>query len=99
MRLLVTGAAGMLGTDVAAAAAARGHDTIALARADLDITDPDAVAAAVQDARPGVVINCAAWTDVDGAEADEAGATRVNGEGAGFVASAAAAVEAKVVHI
>ena len=51
MRLLVTGAAGMLGTDVVAAAAA-GHDVVALARADLDITDADAVRAAVRDSRP-----------------------------------------------
>ena len=71
MRLLVTGAAGMLGTDVVAAAAA-GHDVVALARADLDITDADAVRAAVRDVRPDAVINCAAWTDVDGAESAEA---------------------------
>jgi dTDP-4-dehydrorhamnose reductase len=99
MRLLVTGAAGMLGTDVAAAAAARGHDTIALARADLDITDAAAVAAAVEEARPGAVINCAAWTDVDGAEADEAAATAINGDGAGHVAAAAADAGAHLVHV
>jgi dTDP-4-dehydrorhamnose reductase len=99
MRLLVTGAAGMLGTDVVAAAAARGHETIALARADLDITDPDAVNAAVADARPGAVINCAAWTDVDGAEADESAATAINGAGAGHVAAAAADAGAHFVHV
>ena len=53
MRLLVTGAAGMLGTDVVAAAA--GHDVVALARADLDITDADAVRAAVRDTRPDAI--------------------------------------------
>ena len=58
MRLLVTGAAGMLGTDVVAAAT--GHDVVALARADLDITDNDAVRAAVRAARPDAIINCAA---------------------------------------
>ena len=86
MRLLVTGAAGMLGRDVVAAAGNAGHDVAALARADLDITDADAVSSAVRDARPDAVINCAAWTDVDGAEADEAGATAVNGAGAGNLA-------------
>ena len=99
MRLLVTGAAGMLGRDVVAAAEDAGHEVAALARADLDITDADAVRAAVQAARPDAVINCAAWTDVDGAEADEAGATAVNGAGAGNVARAAHEADALVVHV
>jgi len=89
MRLLVTGAAGMLGRDVAAAAESAGHDVIALARAELDITDAGAVRAAVREARPDAVVNCAAWTDVDGAESDEEAATRINGEGAGNLAAAA----------
>jgi dTDP-4-dehydrorhamnose reductase len=89
MRLLITGAAGMLGRDVVAAAESAGHDVTGLARRDLDIADPDAVRAAVQAARPDAVINCAAWTDVDGAEAQEAEATLINGTGAGNVAAAA----------
>jgi dTDP-4-dehydrorhamnose reductase len=86
MRLLVTGAAGMLGRDVVAAAGDAGHEVAALARADLDITDADAVRAAVSDARADAVINCAAWTDVDGAEENEATATAINGTGAGNLA-------------
>jgi dTDP-4-dehydrorhamnose reductase len=86
MRLLVTGAAGMLGRDVVAAAGSAGHEVSALARADLDITDAAAVTAAVQAARPDAVINCAAWTDVDGAEENEAAATAINGAGAGNLA-------------
>jgi dTDP-4-dehydrorhamnose reductase len=97
MRLLVTGAAGMLGTDVVAAAAP-GHDVVALTRADLDITDADAVRAAVRDTRPDAVINCAAWTNVDGAEESEHDASLVNAQGAGFVADAAAKVYAKVIY-
>jgi dTDP-4-dehydrorhamnose reductase len=89
MRLLVTGAAGMLGRDVVAAAESAGHDVAGLARRDLDIADPDAVRSAVRAARPDAVINCAAWTDVDGAEAHEAEATLVNGAAAGHVAAAA----------
>src|SRR3954452_2599827 len=89
MRLLVTGAAGMLGRDVVAAAESAGHDVIALARRDLDIADPAAVRAAVQAARPDALVNCAAWTDVDGAEEHESDATLVNGTGAGNVAAAA----------
>jgi dTDP-4-dehydrorhamnose reductase len=84
MRLLVTGAAGMLGRDVVAAAS--DHEVIAIARAELDITDAAAVTAAVGSARPDAIINCAAYTDVDGAEADEATATAVNGAGAGNLA-------------
>jgi dTDP-4-dehydrorhamnose reductase len=98
MRLLVTGAAGMLGTDVVAAAAP-GHDVVAFARADLDIADADAVRAAVRDTRPDAVINCAAWTNVDGAEIAEVEATRINGDGAGHLAAAAAEVGAHVVHV
>jgi dTDP-4-dehydrorhamnose reductase len=98
MRLLVTGAAGMLGRDVVAAAGRAGHDVVALTRRDLDITDSRAVARAVLDARPSAVVNCAAWTDVDGAEADEAGACAVNAEGAGQVARAAAQAGALVVQ-
>src|SRR5215210_603914 len=89
MRLRVTGAAGMLGRDVVAAAESAGHDVTGLSRRDLDIADPDAVRAAVAAARPDAVVNCAAWTDVDGAEDHEAEATRINGAGAGHVAAAA----------
>jgi dTDP-4-dehydrorhamnose reductase len=55
MRLLVTGAAGMLGRDVVAAANNAGHDVVAVSRADLDITDAAAARAAVLDARPDAV--------------------------------------------
>jgi dTDP-4-dehydrorhamnose reductase len=99
MRLLVTGAAGMLGRDVVTAAGDAGHEVTALARAELDITDHDAVRAAIVAARPDAVINCAAWTDVDGAEANEAAASAVNGTGAGHVAKAAAEAGAHLVHV
>ena len=97
MRLLVTGAAGMLGTEVVAASG--GHEAVALARADLDVTDAAAVRAAVRDSRPYAVIHCAAWTDVDAAETAEDAATAVNGDGAGHVAAAAAEAGAHVVHV
>jgi len=99
MRLLVTGAGGMLGQDVVAAAARAGHDVVAFARRDLDITDVSAVRRAVLDASPAAVVNCAAWTDVDGAEAAEDEATRVNGVAAGIVAGAAANAGALAVHV
>jgi len=99
MRLLVTGAGGMLGRAVGRAAAARGHDVLGLARADLDVTDRAAVDRAVRAAGPDAVVHCAAWTDVDGAEADEATALAVNGAGAGHVARAAAAAGARLIHL
>jgi dTDP-4-dehydrorhamnose reductase len=99
MRLLVTGAAGMLGTDVTAAAERAGHAVIPLTRRALDVLDPVAVRAAIAAARPDAVVHCAAWTDVDGAEADETAATTLNGAAAGHVAAAAAAVGALTVHI
>jgi len=89
----------MLGHDVTAAAARAGHDVTPLSRRELDICDAAAVSAAVTAARPAAVVNCAAWTDVDGAEADEPGATAVNGAGAGSVAAAAAAAGAFVVQV
>ena len=75
MRLLVTGAGGMLGQDVVRAAEAAGHEPIALPHAELDITDPDAVGRALTRELPAAVVNCAAWTDVDGAEEHEAAVT------------------------
>lgn len=99
MRLLVTGAAGMLGTDVVAAARRAGHDTTALARAQLDITDPVAVANAVASARPDAVVNCAAWTDVDGAESNEAEAIRINGDGPKALARACGDHDVLLVHV
>ena len=99
MRLLVIGSAGMLGRAVAADAARLGHDVVALARRDLDITDEAHVARVVAAVEPEAVVNCAGWTDVDGAETNEAQARRVNGDGAGHVARAAAEVGARVVHV
>jgi dTDP-4-dehydrorhamnose reductase len=84
----------MLGHDVMAAA----DDAVGLTRAELDVTDPVAVDRALLELKPDAVVNCAAYTDVDGAESDEATATRVNGDGAGNVAVAAAAVGAFVVQ-
>ena len=99
MKLLVTGAAGMLGRDVMLAAGNAGHDVVGYGRAELDITDAAALAKKLDLERPDVVINCAAWTDVDGAEEAEEAAFAVNGTGAGNVAAAAAAVGASVVQV
>jgi len=99
MKLLVTGAAGMLGRDVMLAAGNAGHAVVGYGRAELDVTDPAQLDRRLELERPDVVINCAAWTDVDGAETAEEAAFAVNGAGAGNVAAAAAKVEARIVHI
>jgi dTDP-4-dehydrorhamnose reductase len=99
MRLLVIGAAGMLGQDLTAAAEGAGHECAGLDLPELDITDAAATAEAVAAHAPDVVVNCAAWTDVDGAETEEERATEINGAGAGNVAAGAAAAGALVVQI
>ncbi|WP_405694893.1 dTDP-4-dehydrorhamnose reductase [Streptomyces sp. NBC_01185] len=78
---LVTGAGGMLGQDVLARLARDGESTVGLDRKALDITDAGDVRRAVEEHDPAVIVNCAAWTAVDDAEAQEAEALRVNGDG------------------
>jgi dTDP-4-dehydrorhamnose reductase len=99
MRVLITGAGGMLGQDVCAAAALAGHQPIPLSHAELDITDPDAVSRCVMQAKPEAVINCAAFTKVDLAETERDAARAANGDGAGHVARAAAATGAWTIHL
>jgi dTDP-4-dehydrorhamnose reductase len=97
-RWLITGAAGMLGRDLTDLLLARGEDFTPFARADLDITDPAAVAQAVGTVKPDVVVNCAAWTAVDAAEDHEAQALAINGQGAANLAAACAEAGALLVH-
>ncbi|MFI7518564.1 dTDP-4-dehydrorhamnose reductase [Micromonospora globbae] len=97
-RLLVTGAGGMLGRDLLAVLRARGDLSVTAAtRAELDVTDPEAVRAAV--AGHDLVVNAAAWTDVDGAETQEAAATAVNGDAVAHLAGACAAAGARMIHV
>jgi dTDP-4-dehydrorhamnose reductase len=88
----------MLGREVTEASHARGHEVVALGRAALDVTKSRAVENAIAEYEPDAVINCAGFTDVDGAEDDEAGAMRVNDVGAALLAGAAASVGAKIVY-
>ena len=95
VRYLVTGAAGMLGHDLRRALV--GREVTALSRAELDITDADAVLAAV--AGHDVVFNAAAYTDVDGAETHEQDAFAINATGVENLAKAAAVHSAKLVTV
>ncbi|MFL5906517.1 MAG: dTDP-4-dehydrorhamnose reductase [Solirubrobacterales bacterium] len=97
--MLVTGAGGMLGQDVVRVAEEMRHQVVALPHDDLDVTDPARVERVITRERPGAVINCAAWTNVDGAEESEHEASLVNAQGAGFIADAAAKVGAKVLYL
>jgi dTDP-4-dehydrorhamnose reductase len=99
VKLLVTGAAGMLGHEVVAAAERLGHEVHAWDLPECDLTDADATLAALRRLEPRAVVNCAAYTNVDGAESDEAMATRVNADAAGNLARACAAVGARLVHV
>ncbi len=97
MRWLVTGAAGMLGTDVVTRLRDRGEDVDPVTRAGLDLLDGDAVAAAV--AGRDVVVNCAAWTAVDDAEEHEAQARAVNADAPRLLARACARHGARLVQV
>src|ERR1700732_5629269 len=96
-RIVITGAGGQLGSCLAAQATDQGRNVLALASSQWDITDP---AAAERIVKSGdVVINCAAYTDVDGAESDESGAYAVNAAGPEHIARACAHAGARLIHV
>ncbi|MDG4864905.1 sugar nucleotide-binding protein, partial [Streptomyces sp. T-3] len=96
---LVTGAGGMLGRELCALLGQSGLSALPLTRADLDLTDAAAVARTVRRTAPAVVVNCAAWTDVDGAESAEEAALQVNGEAVRHLARACASSGARLLHV
>src|SRR5215210_7191157 len=95
-RVLIAGAAGQLGDTIARAFA--GDAVIAHTRATLDVTDPEAVRRAVGDAAPDVVLNCAAFNEVDAAEDRPAEAFAVNAFAVRSLARAADACGAALIH-
>lgn len=96
-RIVIAGAGGQLGGYLSSLAADQGREVLAHSSSQWDITDPAAAERIVQ--RGDVVINCAAYTDVDGAETDEAGAFAVNEAGPGHIARACAAAGARLIHV
>jgi dTDP-4-dehydrorhamnose reductase len=99
VRILVTGAAGMLGHDVCRVGERAGHDLVLVDLPELDITDERGVAAFYERERPQATINCAAYTNVDGAQTDREIAQAVNADGAGNLARAAAGIGTPLLHI
>ena len=98
MKVLVTGARGRLGVAVGRLLAAAGDHVTEAARSDIDLTDPGRVHAGVADASPDVIVNCAAYNDVDGAEDDVRAALAVNAFGVRTLAAAARAAGAFLIH-
>lgn len=99
MRLLVTGSRGQLGRALEGAAAARGHAVVGVDLPELDVTDRAAVVELVARVRPEAIVNCAAFTAVDAAEAREATALAVNATAVGHLAQAANAAGATLVQV
>jgi dTDP-4-dehydrorhamnose reductase len=99
MTWLITGGSGQLGIAVSEELGERGILFRAWGSQDLDIAKGPIVRDVVSQLSPKVIINCAAWTDVDGAESDEHQASRVNSDGAENVAIAARNSGAKLIHI
>ena len=98
MKVMVTGAGGMLARALLAELPARGHHAVALDRRALDVTNADACIAALRAHRPDAVIQCAAYTRVDDAEREESRALAVNGDGARNVARACAGTNARFIY-
>ncbi|MCU1227441.1 MAG: TDP-4-dehydrorhamnose reductase [Acidobacteria bacterium] len=98
-RWLITGAGGMVGIDLRNALELRGETVIPVTKAELDITDGSAVRELIRAKRPTIIVNCAAYTKVDDAEANEPLANAINGSAVELLAQAANDVEALLVQI
>jgi dTDP-4-dehydrorhamnose reductase len=99
VKWLITGAGGMLGTDLRNELRARDEHVVALTRAELDVTDSRLVSAAVSEHAPDVIVNCAAYTKVDHAEHEEAIANAINGSAVELLAAAANEAGALLVQV
>ncbi|MDA3004248.1 MAG: dTDP-4-dehydrorhamnose reductase [Actinomycetota bacterium] len=99
MKVLITGAAGQLGTDLALSANHAGLEVVGTTHADLDITDKEQVAQKIASVLPEAIIHAAAWTAVDACESDPQKAIAVNRDGTANIVSAARAAGARVIYI
>jgi dTDP-4-dehydrorhamnose reductase len=99
MRVLVTGAAGQLGTDLVHSCTTAGDEVTACGHAELDLADRESVLRAVTTAQPQVIVNAGAWTAVDACEGDPDRAFAINALGARWITEAARLVGAHVVQL
>ncbi|HEX8187888.1 MAG TPA: dTDP-4-dehydrorhamnose reductase [Pyrinomonadaceae bacterium] len=99
MKVLITGAAGMVGAALTQHCRARGDEVFAFDHEGLEITDERAVREAFKSLRPDAAVNCAAWTDVDGCELDPQRAFLVNSQGVEALATAARLASASFVTV
>lgn len=99
MRILVTGATGMLGQNVVRTLRARGHVCLGAGTMDFDLLDAEAVHRAVRDFTPEAIVHCAAYTAVDQAESEPEKCMAVNGLGTLNIVRSALAVKAKLLYI
>jgi dTDP-4-dehydrorhamnose reductase len=97
--VLITGAGGLVGRAVTEHCAEHGDDVFAFDHRSLDISDASTLRAIFSDTRPEVVINCAAWTDVDGCESDPGHATRANAVGPQLLATSCGETDALLITI
>ncbi|HET7112958.1 MAG TPA: dTDP-4-dehydrorhamnose reductase [Pyrinomonadaceae bacterium] len=99
MKILITGAGGLVGRALSEHCRARGDEVFDYDHQSLDIADPQKVDKVVTERRPDAVINCAAWTDVDGCESDPEKARNVNALGPENLARATRLVDALLITI
>jgi dTDP-4-dehydrorhamnose reductase len=99
MRVALTGAAGQLGRELTALGRRAGHEVVAADRRRCDVARPGAARRLLDECRPDALLNCAAWTDVDGAEASPDEAYRANALGPRLLASACAAAGVRLCHL
>lgn len=99
MKLLVTGAGGMLGQAVVPCMESRGHDVVAMPKETLDVTNYQQVLETVQAIRPSLVIHCAAFTKVDQAESEPGLAYLINGYGTENLAVACSVLNAPMLYV
>lgn len=99
MKIIVTGAAGMVGRAMVAHCVSRGETVLAFDHRGLDITDASNLKLLFERESPEVVFNCAAWTDVDGCELDPAHAQEANAQGPELLANACGKIGAQLITI
>jgi dTDP-4-dehydrorhamnose reductase len=99
LKVLVTGASGLVGRATTEYCATQGDEVLGYDHQSLDISNPASVRSTLQENRPQVVINCAAWTDVDACESDQAHAQRANAFGPELLANACREIDALLITI